>query len=178
MTREDLKNLLGYLALALALVAIVLGIYTWTQADESIGFVERVATIGILVQPWLIAAAVLGVGWVIAWLTIGVIEALEDDFDEGAAGTVPGHSWADYWSTPPRAIEVEDSDSIAPLSKPVEARTPPEGLPARDQPHPGEIPSMRLEGGSIVEVLDRNGWWALVRTSSGEVVWVDGRRLL
>jgi hypothetical protein len=52
------------------------------------------------------------------------------------------------------------------------------GLPGRHTPGPSQQIVTRLGAGQEVEVIERRGAWALVRTTSGETWWVDGRRLV
>ena len=66
----------------------------------------------------------------------------------------------------------------APLPPPVTRRVPSDGLPARSKPDADEAWTIRLDGGSLVSVLEQRGGWARVQTRDGEIVWVDGRRLV
>jgi hypothetical protein len=56
-------------------------------------------------------------------------------------------------------------------------RGPPEGQPAWQVPN-GSTPSIGLNAGLELQLLQQVGDWAQVRASNGWTGWVDARRLL
>lgn len=63
----------------------------------------------------------------------------------------------------------------APASAPITERIPDTGLAGFAEPTPESEEQRRLAPGESVEVVERRGDWASVRTADGWVGWVDAR---